>query len=59
MANWMIHHVYVPLGGRRRRTRSIAVVFAVSTLWHCLGIPYLRPASFGALDVHRSPSGVS
>jgi D-alanyl-lipoteichoic acid acyltransferase DltB (MBOAT superfamily) len=48
MANWLIQHVYIPLGGgRHRRTRNIAAVFAFSTVWHCIGIPFLRPASFG------------
>jgi hypothetical protein len=52
MANWLIHHVYLPLGGgRQHRTRNIAAVFAVSTLWHCIGIPYLRLSSFGPSDL--------
>lgn len=52
MANWLIQHVYIPLGGgRRHRTRNIAAVFAFSSVWHCIGIPFLRPASFGFDDV--------
>jgi hypothetical protein len=52
MANWLITHVYIPLGGgRSHRTRNIAAVFAVSTVWHCVGIPFLRPQSFGWDDV--------
>jgi hypothetical protein len=44
MANWFIRHVYVPLGGgRRHRTANILVVFAVSSLWHAVGILSLRP----------------
>lgn len=51
MANWLIQHIYIPLGGgRRHRTRNILVVFAFSTVWHCIGIPFLRPASFGFDD---------
>lgn len=38
MTNWLIRHVYVPLGGSRRaRARNVAVVFAVSAAWHCAG----------------------
>jgi len=38
MTNWLIRHVYVPLGGNRRsRTRNVAAAFGVSGAWHCLG----------------------
>jgi D-alanyl-lipoteichoic acid acyltransferase DltB (MBOAT superfamily) len=51
MANWLVQHVYIPLGGgRQRRTFNIGVVFAASTAWHCLGIPYLRPATWTVQD---------
>ncbi len=51
MANWLVQHVYIPLGGgRRRRTFNIGVVFAVSTAWHCLGIPYFRPGAWTPQD---------
>lgn len=43
MTNWLIHYVYIPLGGNRQRQyRNIAAAFAVSTLWHCMGIPFFR-----------------
>lgn len=42
MTRWLIQYVYIPLGGnRRRQTRNIAAAFAVSTLWHCMGIPFV------------------
>lgn len=42
MTNWLIHYVYIPLGGnRRRQARNIAAAFAVSTLWHWMGIPFV------------------
>jgi hypothetical protein len=51
MTRWLIEYVYIPLGGNRaHQTRNVFVVFAVSTAWHCLGIPFLRisprPADF-------------
>ena len=42
MTRWLIQYVYIPLGGNRRhQTRNIAVAFAASTLWHCMGVPFL------------------
>ena len=47
MTNWLIRYVYIPLGGNRRhQTMNILAAFAVSTVWHCLGIPFLRPQSW-------------
>jgi hypothetical protein len=44
MTRWLIQYVYIPLGGNRQhQTRNIAAAFAVSTLWHCMGIPFLSP----------------
>ena len=44
MTNWLIRYVYIPLGGNRRhQTFNIFGAFVVSTVWHCLGIPFLRP----------------
>ncbi len=38
MTHWLIHHVYIPLGGNQRhRTRNIFAAFAVSTVWHLGG----------------------
>lgn len=38
MTHWLIRYVYVPLGGRERRSRNIALVFAVSATWHWIGM---------------------
>jgi D-alanyl-lipoteichoic acid acyltransferase DltB (MBOAT superfamily) len=44
MTRWLIQYVYIPLGGNRRlQTRNITAAFAVSTLWHCMGIPFVTP----------------
>lgn len=52
MTNWLIQHVYIPLGGsRQHHTRNILAVFTFSSVWHCIGIPFLRPTSFGFDDV--------
>jgi hypothetical protein len=43
MTNWLVRHVYVPLGGNRRaRTRNVAAAFGVSTAWHCAGTAMLH-----------------
>jgi D-alanyl-lipoteichoic acid acyltransferase DltB (MBOAT superfamily) len=47
MTNWLIRYIYIPLGGNRRhQTVNIFAAFFVSTVWHCLGIPFLRPGSW-------------
>jgi hypothetical protein len=47
MTNWLIRHVYIPLGGNRTHAnRNIAVVFAASTLWHLADVPF----RYGTLD---------
>lgn len=47
MTNWLIRYVYIPLGGNRRhQTANIFAAFLVSTVWHCLGVPFLRPATW-------------
>jgi D-alanyl-lipoteichoic acid acyltransferase DltB (MBOAT superfamily) len=51
MTNWLIHYVYVPLGGnRRRQARNIGAAFVVSAMWHWMGIPFfamdIRPIDF-------------
>jgi MBOAT membrane-bound O-acyltransferase family protein len=44
MTNWLIRYVYIPLGGnRRQQTRNILAAFVVSVVWHCIGVPLLRP----------------
>lgn len=41
MTNWLIHYIYIPLGGNRHhQLRNIAAAFAVSVLWHWMGIPF-------------------
>jgi len=48
MTRWLIQYVYVPLGGNRRlQTRNIAAAFVASTLWHCMGVPFLSPQAVG------------
>jgi len=43
MTNWLIRHVYVPLGGNRRaRARNVVAVFVVSGLWHVAGTAMLH-----------------
>jgi D-alanyl-lipoteichoic acid acyltransferase DltB (MBOAT superfamily) len=43
MTNWLIQYVYVPLGGnRRQQARNILAVFLVSTMWHCMGVVFMR-----------------
>jgi hypothetical protein len=38
LTNWLVQHVYAPLGGGRRHpARNIAAAFAVSFLWHAIG----------------------
>jgi alginate O-acetyltransferase complex protein AlgI len=48
MTNWLIEYVYIPLGGRRNPTMSILGAFAVSTAWHCLGVPFASPRTYTA-----------
>jgi D-alanyl-lipoteichoic acid acyltransferase DltB (MBOAT superfamily) len=41
MTNWLIHYVYIPLGGNRHhQLRNICAAFVVSTAWHWMGIPF-------------------
>jgi D-alanyl-lipoteichoic acid acyltransferase DltB (MBOAT superfamily) len=41
MTNWLLHYVYIPLGGNRRhQVRNIAAAFAVSVAWHWMGVPF-------------------
>lgn len=47
MTHWLIRYVYIPLGGNQRyRTRNIAIVFGVSTLWHWVGLPFVGARAF-------------
>lgn len=45
LSNWLRDYIYIPLGGSRRGTlrryRNIALTFAVSGLWHGVGLHYL------------------
>ena len=52
MTNWLIHYVYIPLGGNRRhQTFNVFGAFLVSTAWHVVGVLYLLPATWTASDV--------
>lgn len=47
MTNWLIRYVYIPLGGNRRhQTLNVFAAFVVSTVWHCVGILFLRPQTW-------------
>jgi D-alanyl-lipoteichoic acid acyltransferase DltB (MBOAT superfamily) len=51
MTNWLIRYIYIPLGGnRRQQTRNILAAFVVSTIWHCVGVPFLRPATWQPME---------
>ena len=42
LTNWLVCHVYAPLGANRRhQSRNIAAAFAVSLVWHWGGVPFL------------------
>ena len=41
MTNWLVQHVYAPLGANRRhQARNIVAAFAASLVWHWLGVPF-------------------
>ena len=50
LTNWLVQHVYGPLGGRRHLARNILAAFGVSFLWHALGVPFLT-ADFRLVQV--------
>ena len=50
LTNWLVQHVYGPLGGSRHLSRNILAAFAVSLLWHALGVPFLT-ANFHAAQL--------
>jgi D-alanyl-lipoteichoic acid acyltransferase DltB (MBOAT superfamily) len=42
LTNWLVCHVYAPLGANRRhQSLNIAAAFAVSLVWHWGGVPFL------------------
>ena len=44
LTNWLVQHVYAPLGANRRhQSVNILAAFVVSFLWHALGVPFLVP----------------
>jgi hypothetical protein len=52
MTNWLIRYVYIPLGGNRRlQARNILAAFVVSTVWHCMGVPFLHPATWRPVEL--------
>ena len=45
LTNWLIQHVYAPLGAsQRHETLNLFAAFGVSLLWHALGVPFITPA---------------
>lgn len=50
LTNWLVQHVYAPLGARRHAVRNIAAAFLVSFLWHTLGLPFVQ-ADFALVQV--------
>ncbi len=50
LTNWLVQYVYGPLGGRRHLSRNILAAFAVSFVWHALGVPFLT-AEFHTLQI--------
>jgi len=42
LTNWLVQHIYAPLGANRRhQSLNIVAVFTASFLWHALGVPFL------------------
>lgn len=40
--NWLVRHVYGPLGAsQRHQSANIAAAFGVSWLWHIVGVPFI------------------
>jgi len=52
MTNWLIHYVYIPLGGNRRhQTLNVFAAFLVSTVWHATGVLFLMPSTWTAAEL--------
>jgi D-alanyl-lipoteichoic acid acyltransferase DltB (MBOAT superfamily) len=44
LTNWLVCHVYAPLGANRHhQSRNILAAFGVSLVWHWSGVPYVSP----------------
>lgn len=44
LTNWLVCHVYAPLGANRRhQSLNILAAFGVSMVWHWAGVPFLTP----------------
>jgi hypothetical protein len=44
LTNWLVQYVYAPLGAsRRHQSLNILAAFAVSFVWHAMGVPFLTP----------------
>jgi hypothetical protein len=42
--NWLVRHVYAPLGANQRhQSLNIGAAFGVSWLWHVVGLPFVSP----------------
>ena len=51
MTNWLVTHVYAPLGASRRHPAlNILAAFGVSLVWHWMGVPFLT-ARFAVRDL--------
>src|SRR5262249_32924394 len=64
LTNWLIQHVYAPLGAsRRHETLNIVAAFVVSFVWHALGVPFIvadfRPAHLVPVAVWATISAVA
>jgi D-alanyl-lipoteichoic acid acyltransferase DltB (MBOAT superfamily) len=53
LTNWLVQHVYAPLGAsRRHQSLNILAAFAVSFIWHAMGVPFITP---GFRLIHVAP----
>jgi hypothetical protein len=44
LTNWLVRHVYAPLGANRRhQSFNILAAFVVSFVWHAVGVPFIDP----------------
>jgi hypothetical protein len=62
--NWLVRHVYAPLGANQRhQALNILAAFAVSWLWHVLGTPFLskqfRPLQLAPITLWATVNAVA
>lgn len=41
LSRWLRDHVYIPMGGARRRARNVVATMALAGLWHGAGWPFV------------------